>query len=58
MPLIRVGEGVMVVMPETDVTAKTVLGEPENGSADHAVRRCEGGLLGAGNDCCPASNSS
>ena len=47
-----------MVIPEAEVTAKTVLGEPEKGSADQSDLRDIGGLLGAENGCCSGSEES
>ena len=57
-PVFVACDGVMVVMQETDVTAKTVLGEPVNGSADQSEREGASGLRGPGSDCCAGSGSS
>ena len=57
-PVVETGDGEIDVIPETDVTAKTVLGEPEKGSADQSGLPDIGGLLGAGNDCCSGSEES
>ena len=44
--VVEAGDGEIDVMPETDVTAKTVLGEPAKGSADQSDLQDIGGLLG------------
>ena len=57
-PAVETGDCEIDVIPETDVTAKTVLGEPEKGSADQSDLRDSGGLLGAENGCCSGSEGS
>ena len=52
------GDGGIVVIPETDVTVKTVLGEPEKGSADQSEWGGNGVVLGPGSDCCSSTESS
>ena len=56
--VVEAGDGEIDVMPETDVTAKTVLGEPAKGSADQSDLQDIGGLLGAENGCCSGSEES
>ena len=41
--VVEAGDGEIDVMPETDVTAKTVLGEPAKGSADQSDLQDIGG---------------
>ena len=58
VPVFGAGDCGMVVIPETDVTVKTVLGEPENGSADQSDWGGNGVMLGPGSDCCSSAESS
>ena len=58
IPVVVAGDGGMVVIPVTDVTVKTELGEPEKGSADQSDRGGSGGLFGPGSGCCSGAESS
>ena len=42
--------GPMVVIPEAEVSAKAVLGEPENGTADQTGRKWAGREVSAGGE--------